>query len=84
MRVMDLICFRCGEPWGLDDVLHESKDDFIRRGCVIRRCPSCRSRKQVDLPDEERSRLNDLFIAAAMFGEDCDGFACFLEDVQAV
>ena len=79
---MDLICFRCGEPWSLDDVLHDFKDDFTRQGCVISRCPICMSKAHVELSSEHRSCLNDLAVAAAMFGDDCDGFACFLEDVH--
>lgn len=79
---MDLICFRCGEPWSLDDVLHELSNDFIRNGCVITRCPSCTSMPQVELSSEQLRCLSDLAVAAAMFGDDYDGFACFLEDVH--
>lgn len=81
---MDMICFRCGEPWGLDTVLHESKEKFTREGCVIRRCPSCSSQTNVELPEEQRRILNELHAAAVMFGDDYDGFVCFLEDIHAV
>ena len=35
---MDLYCTRCGEPWELDDVLHDAEDGEFRRsgGRILR------------------------------------------------
>ncbi len=82
MRVMDLICLRCGEPWSLDDVLFEIHEEFHRTGCAINRCPCCMSKKEVQLDVEHQRCLNDLAVAAELYGNDCDAFAAFLEDMH--
>jgi hypothetical protein len=33
------------------------------------------------MTEDQRERLDEIAEAAQMFGEDLDGFACFLEDV---
>jgi hypothetical protein len=76
---MDLICVTCGEPWGLDHVVHEEPQSFGRRGCVVTRCPCCKERLPELTPTEKR-RLSVLAEIAAEHGDDLDGFAAFLDD----
>ena len=82
MRVMDLICLRCGEPWSLDDVLFEIREEFNRTGCAINRCPCCMAKQKVHLDVEHQQCLNDLAVAAELFGNDYVAFAAFLEDMH--
>src|SRR3954465_6817428 len=78
---MDLLCTRCGEPWDMYHVLHESPEDFERVGSRIARCPSCAG-KQVRLSRSERERLDAIAHVADMLGDDVDGFAAFLDDMD--
>ena len=80
---MDLICTNCGEPWDLDHVLHEAEpQDFERDGGLITRCPSCDENLKTPLSEERRKELERLATLAEYFGDDVDGFACFLEDIE--
>jgi hypothetical protein len=76
---MDLLCTRCGEPWGLDHVLHEEPEDFERDGCLIRRCPCC-AKKEPQLSKEQREHLDNVVTLALLHGDDIDGFVIMLED----
>ena len=84
MRVMDLICFRCGEPCYLYDVLYDIPWEFSGMGCTIQCCPSCASKEDVQLSDELRHHLGDLAVAAELYGNDYTAFAYFLEDMHFV
>lgn len=77
---MDLLCSCCGEPWSLDHILHDEPEAFRRLGARIDACPSCKG-KRPPMTEDQRERLDEIAEAAQMFGEDLDGFACFLEDV---
>jgi len=79
-----MICLRCAEPWSIDYVLHDEPDGFDRVGCLIRSCPVCRSRPKPKLPPELEERLCGIKEVALMLGEDLDGFAAILEDLQLV
>jgi hypothetical protein len=76
---MDLICVTCGEPWGLDQVVHEEPRSFERTGCAVTRCPCCKERVP-KLTNDEKRRLSALAEVAADHGDDLDGFASFLDD----
>lgn len=76
---MDLICVNCGEPWGLDHVVHEEPRLFERNGCAVTSCPCCKDRVP-GLTETERRRLAVLAEIAADHGDDLDGFAAFLDD----
>lgn len=82
MRVMDLICFRCGEPWSLDDVLYEIRHAFHLVGSDVRCCPNCSSLKEVQLEEDKRKYLDDLRVIATVYGNDCNGFSYFLEEMH--
>jgi hypothetical protein len=76
---MDLICTRCGEPWDLDTVLHETPADFQRKGALITHCPTCPPGKP-NLPAATATRLEIIREIARALGDDVDGFAATLED----
>jgi hypothetical protein len=79
---MDLICHRCGEPWDLECVLDVEPQEFDREGCWIRDCPCCAGKPIPELPQEFRDRLNAASVIARSLGDDYDGYAAFLEDMQ--
>ena len=76
---MDLICTRCGEPWDLDHVLHENPGGFVRKGGLIRRCPTC-PHDEPKLDPQTRQRLAAVAAMAELLGDDVDGLAAVLED----
>ncbi len=76
---MDLICTHCGEPWDVDAVLHEMRDEFERKGALITRCPSCPPGKFRPC-EKTAARLATIKALAEMLGDDVDGFAATLED----
>ncbi len=74
---MDLLCVNCGEPWDIHHVLHDEPETFEREGGVILHCPCC---PKGELKSDEKKRaLRDI---GALFGDDIDGYACFLEDIN--
>ena len=75
---------RCGEPWDLDTVLHDEPQEFARQGCLVHGCPCCRTAPPPRLTDEQRDWLQAVAELAVQFGDDLDGFAAFLEDLQLV
>ena len=79
---MDIICTCCGEPYHIDHVLHDDPGAFERQDCLITACPTCNGRKPARLNRRTRDQLRALADAAKLFGDDLDGFACFLEDMQ--
>ena len=80
---MDIRCTNCGEPWDVDHVLHEAEpEDFDRQGGLITRCPCCEENQRTPRPAKERSRLAAIAAVAPLFGDDLDGLAAFLEDVE--
>ena len=81
---MDILCLRCAEPWSIDYVLLDEPDGFDRIGCLIRSCPVCRLRPKPKLPRELEERLSGIAEVALMLGDDLDGFAAMLEDLQLV
>lgn len=81
---MDLICHRCGEPWDLDCVLHDELQGFDRKGCLIRSCPGCSGKAKPELPQELQERLTVASMIAPLLGDDYDGYAAFLEDMQLI
>lgn len=83
-RAMDTICARCGEPWDTDYVLHEEPEGFDRKGCLIRYCPTCKGKPEPRRNRIQRERMTIIAEAAGLFGDDVDGFVCFLEDAQLI
>ena len=82
---MDIRCTNCGEPWDVDHVLHEAEpEDFDRQGGLIRHCPCCEENRRTPLPEKERSRLAAIAAVAPLFGDDLDGLAAFLEDMEVL
>ncbi len=79
---MDVICTCSGEPWDIDHVLHEEPQEFDRESALIKGCPCCKGRQPEDLNRRTRDQLRALSQAARLSGEDLDGFASFLEDMQ--
>ena len=79
---MDVICTCCGEPWDIYHVLHEEPQEFDREGALIKGCPCCHGREPEHLNRRTRNQLRALADAARLFGEDLDGLAAFLEDMQ--
>ena len=79
---MDIICTCCGEPWDICHVLHEEPQEFDREGAQIKGCPCCHGREPENLNRRTRNQLRALADAARLFGEDLDGLAAFLEDMQ--
>ena len=51
---------------------------------MIRACPSCKGRRPKDLPEELCRRLDSVAQAGVLLGDDIDGFAAFLEDLEFV
>jgi hypothetical protein len=78
---MDLVCTTCGEPWDLDYVLHEEPEAFAREGAAIVSCPCCHERKP-KLKKEERAKLEAARELGKLLGDDVDGYAAELEDLQ--
>ena len=82
---MDLVCTTCGEPWSVDHVLHEADpEDFAREGGLISRCPCCPEHGTAAMSRETRERLKTIAAVAPLFGDDLDGFAAFLEDMDVI
>ena len=77
---MDIVCCGCGEPWGLDYVLHEEPEGFVREGAAIVACPCCGSSDR-HLSAEEQERLAAARELGMLFGDDVDGYAAELEDL---
>jgi len=83
-RLMDLICTCCGEPWDVDHVLHEEPDKFERQGGLIRACPCCHGTRPDGMTEERRSKLSAVAAAAQLLGDDVDGVAALLDDLNAL
>ena len=81
---MDLICTCCGEPWDVTYVLHEEPDGFDRKGGLIRACPCCHGKEPEDMTDDRRSRLQAVAAAAELLGDDVDGLAALIDDLDAL
>ena len=81
---MDLICTCCGEPWAVDHVLHQEPDGFDRQGGLIRSCPCCHGTPPKGMTEERRSRLQAVAAAAQLLGDDVDGVAALLDDLNAL
>jgi len=78
-KTMDIICTCCGEPWSIHHILHDAPEEFIRDGALITACECCKGVRP-KLSEDAREYLDSVAEAASMFGDDLDGFACFLED----
>jgi hypothetical protein len=81
---MDLICTRCGEPWDVYHVLHEEPEEFDRQGGLIRACPCCHGKEPEDMTDETRRRLRAVAEVAEVLGDDVDGLAALIDDLDAL
>ena len=81
---MDLICICCGEPWGVDYVLHDEPDGFDRSGGLIRSCPCCHGKEPDGMTEERRSKLSAVAAVAKLLGDDVDGLAATLDDFEAL
>ena len=79
---MDVICTCRGEPWDIYHVLHKEPQEFNREGALIKGGPCCHGREPENLNRRTRNQLRALADAARLFGEDLDGWAAFLEDMQ--
>lgn len=80
---MDLVCIRCGEPWDMDYVLHDDPGAFKRRGGRIERCPCC-PKETPRHSAKEQGRLETVAALADLLGDDVDGLAATLEDLELV
>jgi hypothetical protein len=81
MSLMDLICTSCGEPWDLDYVLHEEPEAFEKKGSAIVSCPCCPEKKS-KVTEKQRLRLDAARELGELLGDDVDGYAAELEDLQ--
>ena len=81
---MDLICTCCGEPWAIDHVLHEDTTEFDRQGGLIRGCPCCHGIPPEGMTEERRNKLQAVAAVAELLGDDVDGLAGFLDDLNAL
>lgn len=80
---MDLYCTRCGEPWELDDVLHDAEDgEFRRSGGRILECPACEANIRSGFAEANRRRREVTAALADILGDDVDGLAAELEDLE--
>ena len=84
---MDLVCTKCGEPWDVMHVLHESPELFRRRGSLILECPCCDENLQYQEENyteeenkKEKERLENVRLVCELLGDDVDGAAANLED----
>ena len=85
---MDLTCPVCGEPWDLDSVYHENDSGlppeeaarlFRTKGCgAIFDGVDCRRPENT----AERGRLENISELYALLGDDVDGAAALLEDLE--
>lgn len=80
---MDLICTTCGEPWGMDHVIHECPEDFTRTHGVIEKCPACKYHKDNTPGGACVSKAKREIIAELGFllGDDIDALATSIEDM---
>ncbi len=78
---MDLVCTSCGEPWDLDYVLHEEPEAFVRKGAAIVSCPCCPEQKG-KVTKEQREKLAAARELGELLGDDVDGYAAELADLQ--
>ena len=81
---MDLRCTVCGEPWDMDEVLHEqylngvklapgsARKRFQRLGC------EAMDSKHNESPDTEAAMIAQTL--GELLGDDVDGLAAMLED----
>lgn len=78
---MDIYCSRCGEPWDIDTVFHESPEEFERHESLITRCPSCpEDPRQISARAKKRRPF--LQVLADVMGDDIDGFASECENLE--
>ena len=78
---MDLLCTNCGEPWDMDHVLHDSPEDFTRKGGVITHCPGCpKDGSEPKLDEKTKMKLEAAAEIGELLGDDIDGLAAMLED----
>lgn len=81
---MDLWCTRCGEPWDIHHVLHDAEpDDFTREGGAIFKCPACPADESEISPGMKR-RAGLAAVLASVLGDDIDGMAAELEDLEGL
>jgi len=81
---MDLMCSRCLEPWELDYVTDPDvvKDkEFKRNGALIVHCPACPKGKP-KLTKAEQDKAAIVYALSDLLGDDMDGAACMLEDME--
>jgi hypothetical protein len=81
-KPMDLICVNCGEPWDIDHVVHEEPEGFDRQGGLIRSCPCCAGKTLPPKSRDERHRLEAIKTVAELLGDDVDGCAAMIEDMD--
>ena len=60
---------------------HEEPHSFERHGGVIKACPCCHN-KNVKLSKKEKERLAAVREIAELLGDDIDGLAAELEDLD--
>ena len=78
---MDLRCFNCGEPWDMHYVFHDAEPcAFVTNGAVITHCPCCKANGQAT--GELKTKLDDQAHVLSLFGDDIDGAAAFLDDMD--
>ena len=76
---MDLYCSRCGEPWEIDFVTQEmtqEERDHFNAGLG---CPACNGKPV----DGRPFRANAAAVLRDVLGDDLDGAAAEMEDLEA-
>jgi len=80
---MDVYCLNCGEPWDifcLQDEPEEFKLAEENTGRIVA-CPCCEGKPQ-DLSPQQSGRLESISAVAELLGDDVDGLAAMLDDLE--
>ena len=80
---MDIYCLNCGEPWDIFEV-NDDKESFSFSEAntgKINACPSCQG-KAVELSQKQKFNLEAKSLMADLLGEDVDGLASMLDDME--
>jgi hypothetical protein len=80
---MDLYCQKCGEPWDMDSLWDFEEDDYkgARKDFIKGKgCPSCSWGSKA--PQKAPSGARATSVLMGILGDDIDGVACELEDLE--
>lgn len=88
---MDTICTRCGEPWDIDTLIEDrglpkEEQEFRTKALSeIVRCPACLKKPDTDKSIQQFQKSPAYYgvvALAELMGDDIDGFAAYLEDLD--